>query len=272
MKFYISADIEGISGVVTRSHTSQEGHDYERARKFMTNEVNAAIKGALEAGAKEIVVNDSHGPMTNLLLEDLNPMAKLISGAPKRLSMMEGIDNSYDGAIFVGYHARMNTPGVLSHTYDSRVISNISINGINVGEFGLNGFLAGYYGVPVVAVTGDDILHKEVKDINETIETVIVKTACGRYAAKCLNPSTVNTMIEESVKRAIRNRDIIKPCIKLGAIDLEITFINSAMAEMASVMPGSELIAPNIVMYRAANMLEAFKGRIALTNIASEAL
>lgn len=272
MKIYISVDIEGVSGVVNRSHTSESGHNYERARKLMTNEANAAIKGALAAGAKEIIVNDSHGPMTNLLLEDLNPEAKLISGAPKRLSMMEGIDSTFDGVIFVGYHARMNTLGVLSHTYDSRVISNININGISVGEFGLNALLAGSFGVPVLAVTGDDVLHREVKAFNDTIETVIVKTACGIHAAKCLNPYAVNELIEESVTKAIKNKSEIKLCKVSDEIELEITFMNSAMAEIASVMPGSQRTAPNKVIFRTTSMLEAFKARIALTNIASEVL
>lgn len=130
MKIYISADIEGVSGVVEREHLSNQGHDYSRARKLMTEEVNAAVKGVLKAGAKDILVNDSHGSMTNILIEELHEGARLVTGRQKHLGMMQGIDESFDAVLFfIGYHARHNTPGVLSHSYHGKTVYGIKLNG-----------------------------------------------------------------------------------------------------------------------------------------------
>ena len=150
VKVFISCDIEGVSGVVEASRqTSPEGRDYGRARELMTGEANAAIAGAVRAGASEIVVNDSHGPMTNILIEKLNPAATLITGAPKPLSMMQGIGRDCQAAIFVGYHAKMGEVGVLSHTISGGSVANVWVNDIPVGETGINAGLAGYFGVPL---------------------------------------------------------------------------------------------------------------------------
>lgn len=270
MKIFISADIEGISGIVNRSHLSSEGHDYERARKLMTDEVNAAISGAIKAGAEEIIVNDSHGSMTNILMEDLNPKAQLITGYPKNFSMMAGLDSTFDAVIFVGYHARMNTPGVLSHSYDGRIISDIHINDMPVGEFGLNALLAGFYDVPVVAVTGDNILGKEVQSLNDKIRFVPVKEAQSRYSAKCIHPSKVHEMIENKVREALEVKNEVKACKLEGAVELDITFMNTALAESAAIMPGSVKKSPNKVSYKAKDIEEAYRMRMVLTTLAGE--
>ena len=158
MKIFVSCDIEGVSGVVNALlHTSVEGKDYGRARELMTGEASAVVEGAVKAGATEVVVNDSHGPMTNLLIEKLHPAATLITGAPKHLSMMEGIDSTFDAAVFVGYHSRMGTPGVLSHTISGGSVANVWVNDVLLGETGINAGIAGHFGVPVVLVAGDDV-------------------------------------------------------------------------------------------------------------------
>jgi len=175
MKIYISVDIEGISGVTNWGFTNEGGYNYERARKFMTEEVNAAIKGAKKAGANEILVNDSHGPMTSILIEDLDEDVVLISGNKKLFGMMEGIDNSFHAAMLIGYHGRHNTSGVLAHSYNSSVVLEIKLNGNVVGEFEFNSLVAGAFGVPVVMTSGDNILAGQVKEFNRDIEAIEVK-------------------------------------------------------------------------------------------------
>lgn len=273
MKIYISADIEGISGVVNGSFTSQKEYDYSRARKLMTDEVNAAIAGAKLAGAKEILVNDSHGPMTNILIEDLDEGARLISGNKKLLGMMEGIDDTFDGVMLIGYHARHNTSGVLSHSYYGSVVNEIMINGRTVGEAEFNSMAAGYYNVPVVFVSGDDVLSSQIKEFNQDIETLIVKKARSRYCAESIQPKMVHKLLKENVHSALSNKlKSIKPCRVEGKAELELAFHNSGMAEATLFIPGVEMIAPNRVRYVAKDIMEAYKLRAALVTLASSTL
>lgn len=272
MKIYISADIEGISGVVSGSQTSFSGDGYERARKLMTEEVNAAIEGAVEAGATEILVNDSHGSMTNIIIEELNTSASLITGTPKMLGMMEGIDSTFDAAMFIGYHGRMNTKSVLSHTYHGRVISNINVNGRDAGEFYINASVAGFFQVPVVLVSGDDILSEEVADVNDKIESVIVKKSKGRYAAECITPKVVRSMIKENARLALIKRKSICLTEVNGPIEIKTTFLNSGLAQAASLMPYTQLISPNVVLYKASNITEGYRAIMSMVKIASSTL
>jgi D-amino peptidase len=273
MKIYISADIEGISGVVNGSFTSQKEYDYARARKLMTDEVNAAVSGAKLAGAEEILVNDSHGPMTNILIEDLDEDVRLISGSKKLLGMMEGIDSTYDGAMLIGYHARHNTSGTLAHSYYGIVVSEIKINGRVVGEFEFNSMMAGYYGVPVVFVSGDDVLSSQVKEFNPDIETLIVKKARSRYSAESIQLKKVHRLLQGNIQKTLSEKlKSIKPCIVEGKVELEMAFLNSGMAEATLFIPGVEMVAPNRVSYTAKDILEAYKMRAALTTLAGSTL
>jgi len=271
MKIYISADIEGIGGVVNRSQLSNEGYDYTRARKLMTGEVNAAVRGAIKRGAHEIVINDSHGPMTNLLIEELEEGARLITGNQKHFGMMQGIDETFDGVILVGYHARHNTSGVLAHTYNGRVVSEICLNGNPVGEFEFNSLLAGYYNVPVVVVTGDDVLDGQVNTFNTEIKTVVVKEAISRYTANCLHPKKIHELIENTVESVLGNeQNKIEPCKLDGPVEIEMSFMNSGMAENALLMPGVEMVSPNRVKYLAKDILEAYKVRAVLITLGGQ--
>ncbi|WP_102400438.1 M55 family metallopeptidase [Haloimpatiens massiliensis] len=274
MKIYISADIEGISGVVKGSQTTETGHDYERARRLMTEEVNAVIRGAKAAGACDILVNDSHGPMTNIIIEDLDEDARLISGNKKLYGMMEGLDESFDAVMLIGYHARHNTPGVLSHTYYGIVISEVKINGKVFGESEFNSLLAGHFGVPVVMVSGDNVLSDQVNAFNEKIETVVVKKAHSRYTAECVQPKKVHKMLEEATKKVLSSnyKDIIEPCKIKGPVELEMTFLNSGMAEATLFIPGVELIEANKIRYKAKDIVEAYKMRAGLTTLAASTL
>lgn len=212
-------------------------------------EVNAVIEGAIEIGATEIVVNDLHGAGNNILIESLNDKAQLITGLSPKGTMMEGLDSSFDAVILIGYHSRMNMGGVLSHSFHGGVILNININSKDVGEFYMNACVAGHFNVPVVLVSGDNILEEEVKKVNTEIETVVVKTSYGRYSAKCLTPSAAFEKINEKVKYALINAKNINPIKLQEPAEMKVTFLNSGQAEYASIMPGTELVEPNIVTY-----------------------
>src|SRR6478672_6538618 len=208
MRVYISVDMEGIAGVVHEDQTDpiepRHAGDYNRFRRLMTNEANAAITGALDAGATGVVVNDSHWLMRNLLAEELNPVAELLSGGPKLYSMVEGIDGGFDAAMFIGYHARAGTGNaVIDHTYTDRVYE-VRVNGQPFGEAGLNAALAGAFGVPVALVSGDRALAAEVRELlGEQVETVVVKEPLGRYAARAVAPAVARRRIHDGAKRAL---------------------------------------------------------------------
>lgn len=237
----------------------------------MTQEVNAAIEGALAAGATEILVNDSHGSMRNILIEDLNPAAKLITGSPKPLSMMEGIDDTFDAVIFIGYHAGMGTErGVLDHTYSGRAVSSIRINGRTLNEAEINAAIAGYYGVPVVMISGDEAVVSQTKEILKDIEGVVVKRGIGRYAAEILPPERVRELIKEGAKRAIANRKKVKIFKFDPPIRLEIDFLKSSMADMATLIPGVKRIGGRTVSYEGKDYIEVFKLMRALIALARE--
>jgi len=196
MKVFMSVDMEGISGVVTGEQTDESHPLYKNAQKWMIADVNAAIDGALSAGAAEIIVNDSHGKMTNLVLEELNPKAKLVSGANKPLFQMEGVQ-ACDAAMFVGYHSRAGTSlTTLDHTYWGSLIDAVMVNGGEVGEPEFNAVLAGAFDVPVVFLSGDEVTCEKAKDfIGEWLEVVAVKRAVGRCSAICLHPEVTAKLI-----------------------------------------------------------------------------
>lgn len=269
MKIFISADLEGIAGIVHEEHVSREGKEHERARKLMTQEVNAAIEGALTAGAKEIVVNDSHGTMRNIIPEELNENAVLVTGSPKPLSMMQGIDETFDAVFFIGYHAMASGfPTILGHTYHGRVVYNLRVNNRVMGETGINAAVAGYYNVPVVLVTGDETITKEATDFLGKIETVAVKKAVGRYAAQTLTPPQAKKLIKEAATKALKNLKKTKPFKLKPPITLEVDFVNTGMTEMALLIPEVKQIASRTISYRSNDLITAFKTFKAITMLA----
>ncbi len=216
LKVFISVDMEGVTGVVNSDDARRSGKDYDYFRQTMTREANAAIEGALLAGATEIIVRDSHGSALNLLPEMLHRSSKLIrdwSGGP--ISMMEGIDDTYDAAIFVGYHAKAGTPdGVLDHT-SSGDVTDVSVNGISLPETGYNALIAGHYDVPVVFVAGDKAVCDQATQLLGKVETVAVKEGIGAAAIN-LHPAVAREKIRAGVEKALRNLDQFKP-FKLSA-------------------------------------------------------
>jgi D-amino peptidase len=272
MRVYISVDMEGVAGVVHEDQTDPteplHSGEYNRFRRLMTNEANAAIAGALEAGANAVVVNDSHWLMRNLLAEELNPKAELMSGGPKRLSMVEGIDGGFDAAMFVGYHAKAGTRNAtIDHTYTSRVYE-ARINGQPVGELALNAAMAGLHGVPVALVSGDQSLAAEAKALlGASIETVVVKEAVGRFAARSVAPAVACERIRSGAAAALRRKHL--PFTFTSPIRLEVDFVVSQMADMAELAPGSARTGGRTVSYAGDDYREVFRAWRAMYNLAS---
>jgi D-amino peptidase len=272
MRVYISIDMEGIAGVVHEDQTDpiepRHAGEYNRFRRLMTNEANAAIAGAQEAGATGVLINDSHWLMRNLLAEELNPVAELVSGGPKRLSMVEGIDGGFDAAMFIGYHAQAGTRhATIDHTYTSRVYQ-ARINGTSVGELALNAAMAGLHGVPVALVSGDQSLAAEAKELlGGGVETVIVKEAVARFAARSLAPSIACQRIRAGAAAALRRRHL--PFTFQAPIRLEVDFIVSQMADMAELVPGSTRSGGRTVGYTGDDYREVFRAWRAMYNLAS---
>lgn len=261
LKVFISVDIEGIAGIVHGDQTSSSGKDYGIARRWMTEEVNAAIRGALEAGATEIVVNDSHGSMRNVIASDLNPAAYLITGSPKPLSMMQGIDKSFDAVILIGYHARAGTEdGVLDHTISGGSIYSIKVNGKEMSEAELNALIAGWYDVPVVLIAGDAAICEQAKkSLGEELEAAAVKEAVGRYAAKSLTPQKAQELIQNKTKIALGKKGKIKPFKMKPPYRFDVNFLRSSMADGAELIPQVERTGGRSVSFVIDDYIKGFK-------------
>ncbi len=255
MKVFISVDMEGVAGVTQLEDVlASKGAEYQLARKWMTAEANAAIEGAFEAGATEVVVADSHSMMRNLLPDELHEDALLVRGSPRPGTMMEGMDESFDAAFLVGYHARAGDPkGVLSHTYVLPVY-NLRLNGITVGEAGFNAAIAGGMGVPVALVCGDDALEAEVAEILPWTERVITKWALSVYSARNLSPKASCKRIREGAKRTLSNLSDMQPLLMETPIRFEVDFTQPLYSYLAADIPGVERIGGRSLAYTGANM------------------
>jgi D-amino peptidase len=270
LKVFISADMEGICGVVSTDQTSPSGSGYAAARKWMAEDVNAAVEGAFRAGAVEVVVNDSHGAMRNIDPGDLQPKAVLISGSPKPLSMMQGIDDSYNAVLFIGYHAMAGTQdGVLDHTISSSVVSRIKVNGAELPELGLNAAIAGAYGVPVVFISGDVAVCKQAKAVlGSEVVTAPVKDGIGRTAARLVPMAEARREIRDRVADALRKAAQVKP-FKLGpACRFELEFLVSSQADAAALLPGVERVNGRTVAFTSPDYLQGFRQLRALIALA----
>ncbi len=259
MKVYISVDMEGISGVVAWPQTETGKDDYERMRRLMTQEANAAVEGALQAGAADVLVNDSHDGMRNLILEDLHPDAKLISGDHKPMSMMEGIGSDFDAVLLIGYHSRACSMGVLNHTYTGRLTS-YSVGGKVMGEVGMNALVAGFYGVPVALVSGDSEVTAEARALLGKVETVAVKEPRSQYSATCLHPSKAHALIKDGAFAALSNLKSYRPLRPESPSTVRLGFNASGYADSASIMPGAVRVDPVTVEFTAPDYITAYRG------------
>jgi len=242
MKIFVSIDLEGVAGVVHVDQTRRTGSDYEKARRWMTGETNAAIEGAFAGGASAVLVNDSHGDMRNLLLEDLDERAEVISGSLKPLSMVQGAARDIGAALFVGYHAGAGTAaGILDHTYYGRVVARCRVGGRDFDETALNATVCGELGFPVALVTGDASVCATARERLGAIETVAVKDAITRYAARAMHPARARQKIRDGAKRAVERARAgeLTPYRPPAPHRLEIDFVNSACADAAELVPGT---------------------------------
>lgn len=260
LKIYISADMEGVGGVVSNLQTGPGQPEYERFRRFMTAEVIAAIEAAKAAGATEIVVSDSHGNGQNILVEELPTDIKLIRSWPRPLGMMEGIDNSFDAAVFLGYHAGEGTAeGVLAHTMVGNRVLDVKLNGVSMPEAGISAALAGHFGVPVVFVAGDQTAVRQTRELLGDIEGVEVKRAIGVTAAETLPPVRIQQLIKDKLTTAIRERSRYRPYKLPGPVTLQLTLKRIVDAELLAMLPDVRRVRGNAVEFRGKDMVEVSK-------------
>lgn len=243
MKIYVSSDMEGTAGVVDWSQCLAPEPEYEYYRGLLQAEVNAAIEGAMSAGATSFLVNDSHSNMQNLRPDALAGNARYLSGRHKPMYMMEGLDASYDAVFFVSYHGSMaSEASALSHTYNPRAIGRVRLNGVEVGESGINALVALGHGVPIVLVTGDDTTAEEAERVCPGIHSAVVKTSVTRFAADSLHPTAACQLIRERAAAAVAGLGAARPPqIELPAT-LEVLFHNGDLAQMATRITGVEKV------------------------------
>lgn len=260
MKVYISVDMEGITGIAVKAQVVEGHAAYERARRFMISDINAAVAGAFDAGATEVLVNDGHFTMTNILIEDLDPRARLITGRNKHLSQMEGLDASFAAVFYIGYHASVGTAGaVINHTYLGKAVREIRRNGRAASEAEINSGIAGYFGVPIVLITGDDKAVGEATAILGAIESVVVKRGIDRYVANSMTLAAAAVLIREAAKRALgRVKEIPVPPVP-SPVTFEIDFMSTAEAAITTLFPTVEQRGPRTVSVTDRDYIRAFK-------------
>lgn len=276
MRVYISVDMEGIGGISHPHPTDPANVRYPVSVGLMVGETNAAIEGAVEAGATEILVNDSHWNMTNLLPADLHPAARVLQGQ-KAWSMVAGAgpgpdgSPSFDVALFVGYHARAGHPrGTIAHTYNGAPVET-RLDGRPTGEYGLNALVLGAWGIPVGMVTGDDALAEEVEAWLPWAERVIVKEADGTTSAASVHPSVACTRIREGATRAVaraREPGALRPLEVGTPVVIEVEYARGAVADHAAIVPGAERTGDRGVRISSADPVLAFRGFLAANRIA----
>ncbi len=268
MKVFISFDMEGVAGIVDWSQCRPPGQPYEEGRQLLLGEVNAAIDGALEAGATEVVCNDSHGAMNNLDPAALHGRASYVAGRHKPLYMMEGMDSSVDAVFFVGYHGSISgASSVLSHTYNPSVISKVSLNGAECGESGINALVALAHDAPVALITGDQQTITEGGPFFKEAERIVVKQSITRFSAAQLHPADARMRIAAGAAQALRRLPSIGlPDIALPArLDIEVQ--TADMAQVASWVKGAERTGTRTIAIEGDDPLAVFRSFVALTYI-----
>ena len=257
LKIFISVDMEGIGGIGTSEMTRHGGKDYNVGRQLMTDEVNAVVKAIFNNGPSEILVNDSHGDMQNLIHQQLDPRVVYIQGNKKPFGMVQGLDDSFDAAIFLGYHARAGTPrGFLAHT-GSGSVKGLWLNGIEVGEGGLNAFFAGELNVPVILAAGDDVFTTQFGEL-VNCELVATKTAETAQVARLKHGELVQRELFAATERALKKLKKIKPLTNKNSIQIKLKFSSTIQAEVLQAIPGMDWVDGYTVAYTAKNMQEAY--------------
>ncbi len=259
-KIYISADMEGVAGAVTGEQLGPSGFEYQRFRKFMTAEVNAAIAGARAAGAGEILIGDSHGNGQNLLLEDLPEDVQLVRSWPRPLGMMQGINESFDGAIFIGYHTGTHdTRGVRAHTMSSARLTSVRLNGKPMPEAGINAVIAGHFGVPVIMISGDDAIVEAGRQLLGDVEGAVVKWELGFHSARTLMPQAAFDEIRKAAQRAVSRISEFRPYRLETPIQLDVGFKHYRAAEILDYLSIVERTDAHSIRFSGRDIVEVSK-------------
>lgn len=260
MKVFISVDMEGVAGVSDWDHCERDKLDYGMGRELMTGEANAAIEGALAAGATDIVVADSHGKMFNLFPEKLHPAARVMQGKARPLSMMQGIERGpYAALALIGYHGKAITKGgILAHTY-SGGIRSVTMNGIVIGEIGLNALLAEYYGTPLVFVAGDAAAANEAQKLIPGIGTVATKEGFGKKASLSMHPSKSRELIRAGVEKAMKAKAPARPKKwPASPFKMEIVMMKEEMLDLCQMIPGMKRVNDDTIVFEHADYLTVY--------------
>ncbi|AYG79483.1 D-aminopeptidase [Streptomyces hundungensis] len=272
MKILISADMEGATGVTWPADVLPGTPQWERCRAMFTSDVNAAVLGFFDGGADDVLINEAHWSMRNLLLERLDERAQMLTGKHKSLSMVEGIQHGdVDGIAFVGYHTGAGTAGVLAHTYLANSITGVWLNGARASEGLLNAHVVAEYGVPVVLVTGDDLTCVDAEGYAPAARKVAVKDHVSRYAAVCRTPARTAGDIRAAAKEAAALARRTEP-VDGGPFTVEIEFDAEHLADAATVVPGVGRTGERRVSYTSLTMYEGIRTFKAVTTIVSSAV
>ncbi|MCX4696037.1 M55 family metallopeptidase [Streptomyces sp. NBC_01408] len=272
MKILISADMEGATGVTWPADVLPGTPQWERCRPMFTSDVNAAVLGFYDGGADQVLVNEAHWTMRNLLLERLDARVEMLTGRHKSLSMVEGVQHGdVDGVAFVGYHTGAGTEGVLAHTYLANSITGVWVNGVRASEGLLNAHVVAEYGVPVVLVTGDDLTCVDAAGYAPDAVTVAVKDHVSRYAAVCRTPARTAADIRAAAKEATALA-VRRDPVAGGPYTVELEFDAEHLAMAATVVPGAERCAERRVAYSSETMYEGIRTFKAVTTVVSAAV
>lgn len=260
MKIFISADIEGVSGVATNQQLKINS-EYQRFRKLMTQDVNAAIEGAFKGGATEVVVADGHGNMSNIFVEELDERARLVQGSNRVMCQLEGLDDSFDAIMFVGHHGRESGSErtVISHTLAGICVNEMKINGKVVGETEMNAMVAGYFNVPAIFISGDDAYVQEVKQTLPNVEAAVVKKGIDRFSAELLHPVVAQQEIREKAEAAVKKIANVTPLKVAGPVQFEIEFKGSSQALMTTTIPSVTMTSPKSITFTCDDIVTAYK-------------
>lgn len=274
MKLYISSDMEGVAGVCGWQQVDPRTPHPEYAiyRRYYTQEVVSAIEGARAAGVTDVLVNDSHGPMRNLLLEELPSGVRVIFGSRKPFSMVQGADAEYRGAFFIGYHgAAGEANAVLCHTYTPSVIYDVRVNGMRCGEATLNAALLGYYGVPLLLLTGDRTTVTRVQEQMPWVRGVVVKESIGNFAADSMVPAAAQRTIRREAEAAVAQAASVKLFTFEAPIVLEVDFVTAAQAHLVATIPSFERIGSRSVRFTHGDYAVVFKAFVASWRLGGQA-
>lgn len=270
MRVHISIDMEGVAGVADLSDTRPGGANYEYCRRLMTAECNAVVEGSFDAGATDVIVNDSHGDMNNLLQAELDPRARLVRGWTKGLGMVHGLDRKVDATMFVGYHAAAgHADGVLNHTMNGRDILGVHLNTAPAGELRLNAAMAGWIGVPVALVSGDDVVGREARELLGGVEVVTVKEAVDRFTTVSVHPTRAQSELRQAAARAVRRIAEMQPYRVDTPATLRVDWRSSSIAALCENVPGVERISAREVQFRSADYEELYRAFIVLGLLAT---